>query len=89
MASIPHVVKLLGGVRDGQVTRVDEHTQRLYTPSDAPGLLDVYDRTAGQTEVPDVDGPVGIFELSGQVSAEDVAPELLHMPGADAVPGDT
>ena len=89
MASIPHVVKLLGGVRDGQVTRVDEHVQRLYTPSDAPGLLDVYDRAAGQTEVPGVDGPVGIFEFSDQVSGEDVAPELLHMPGPDAVPGDT
>jgi hypothetical protein len=89
MASIPHVVKLLGGVRDGQVTRVDEHVQRLYTPSDAPGLLDVYDRADGVTEVPDVEGPVGIFEFSDQVSAEEVAPELLHMPGADAVPGDT
>jgi hypothetical protein len=89
MASIPHLVKLLGGVRDGQVTRVDVHTERLYTPSDAPGLLDVYDRVEGLTEAPDVDGPVGIFEFSGQVGDEGIAPELLHMPGPDAVPGDT
>jgi hypothetical protein len=89
MASIPHIVKLVGGVRDGQLTHVDEHVQRLYTPSDAPGLLDVYDRSATVTRAEGVDEPVGVFEFSDQISAEDVAPELLHMPGPDAVPGDT
>jgi hypothetical protein len=89
MASIPHVVQLVGGVRDGQLTHVDEHTSRLYTPSDAPGLLDVYERTGVEALPVGVDEPVGVFEFSGQVSAEDIAPELLHMPGPDAVPGDS
>ena len=89
MAGIPHVVQLVGGVRDGQLTHIDEHTQRLYTPSDAPGLLDVYERSGVEALPAGVDEPVAVFEFSGQVSAADIAPELLHMPGPDAVPGDS
>ena len=74
------IAVLSGGSRDGESTVLDDHVDRLYAASDAPGLLDVYEATgetkalAGNTE------PATLFTFAGQVSAEGMAPEAIHMP---------
>ena len=50
------IAVLSGGSRDGESTVLDDHVDRLYAASDAPGMLDVYETTgetrplAGNTE---------------------------------------
>lgn len=80
---------LRGGGRDGEVTTVVEGLTRLYAVSDAPGLVDVYELSDEVSEVPDVDGPVGVFAFVGQETTEGLAPELQHMQGPNPVPGDS
>jgi hypothetical protein len=75
------IAVLSGGSRDGESTVLDGHVDRLYAASDAPGLLDVYEATgetrplAGNTEA------ATVFAFAGRVSAEEIAPEAIHMPG--------
>lgn len=76
------LVVLRGGSRDGESTMVQDGVRRLLAASEAPGLLDVYE-ASGQTQ--DLRGnsqPALVFVHAGQQSAEGVAPELLHSPGA-------
>jgi hypothetical protein len=81
---------LRGGGRDGEVTTVSDGLTRLYAVSDAPGLVDVYERTEEIVEHhPEADGPVGVFEFTGQETTEGLAPELQHMQGPNPVPGDS
>ena len=80
---------LRGGGRDGEVTTVLPELTRLYAVSNAPGLVDVYERVDELVEVPDIEGPVGVFEFVGQETAEGLAPELQHMQGPNPVPGDS
>lgn len=80
---------LRGGGRDGELTTVDDELTRLYAISDAPGLVDVYERTDELVEHPEAGAPVGVFAFTGQQTTEGLAPELQHMPGPDAVPGDS
>ena len=74
------IAVLSGGSRDGESTVLDAAVDRLYAASDAPGLLDVYEATnetrhlAGNTE------PATVFVFGGQVTAEGIAPEAIHMP---------
>jgi hypothetical protein len=76
------LVVLRGGSRDGESTLVHEGVRRVLAPSDAPGLLDVYEAN-GQTEpVPGNDGEGLVLVHVGQQSAEGVAPDLLHAPGS-------
>jgi len=80
---------LRDGGRDGELTTVVEGLTRLYAVSDAPGLVDVYERTDEMIEHPDADGPVGVFAFVGQETSEGLAPELQHMQGPNPVPGDS
>jgi hypothetical protein len=80
---------LRGGGRDGELTTVTPGLTRLYAVSDAPGLVDVYDLSDEMVEHPDFDVPLGVFDFSGQESAEGLAPELQHMQGSNPVPGDS
>ena len=80
---------LRGGGRDGEVTTVLPELTRLYAVSDAPGLVDVYERTEETAEHPDAVGPVGVFAFVGQETAEGLPPELQHMQGPNPVPGDS
>lgn len=80
---------LSGGARDGELTTVANELTRLYAVSDAPGLVDVYERTDELVEHPETDGPVGVFTFTGQETAEGLAPELQHMQGPNPVPGDS
>lgn len=68
-------VVLEGGSRDGESTEVAEAVRRLLAPSDAPGLLDVYEAD-GRT---DDEGRL-VFVHAGQQPAEGIAPELQHAP---------
>jgi hypothetical protein len=86
------VARLRGGTRDGEVVSVAHGVQLLRAPSEAPGLLDVYELLHDETEEP----PAGIerhgerilvFAYSGSEPVGDTAPELLHMPGDNSVPG--
>jgi hypothetical protein len=80
---------LRGGGRDGEVTTVLAELTRLYVVSDAPGLVDVYERSDEMAEVPGTEGPVGVFEFVGQETSDGLAPELQHMQGPNPVPGDS
>lgn len=73
-------VVLEGGSRDGESTEVDAHVVRLYAASDAPGLLDVYESTGETRHLRGNDDPALIFRFVTQTSAEDIAPEAIHMP---------
>ena len=71
---------LSGGSRDGESTVVDDAVERLYAASDAPGLLDIYERTDERRHLRGNDDPAWVFAFSGQESAEGIAPEAIHMP---------
>jgi hypothetical protein len=71
---------LRGGSRDGESTRVDPGVRRLLTPSEAPGLLEVYEATDDTAPVRGNDELAVVFAFTGQEPAEGIAPELLHAP---------
>lgn len=75
------LIVLEGGSRDGASTLVDDGVRRILTPSDAPGLLEVYEADGRTRELPGNDEDALVFVLVGQQSAEGVAPEMLHTPG--------
>lgn len=83
------VFLLRGGGRDGEVTTVTHGLTRLIAVSNAPGLVDIYELTDETAEHPEADGPVGVFEFTGQETTEGLAPELQHMQGNNPVPGDS
>lgn len=76
---MPFVV-LRGGSRDEESTTVDEHVDRLLAASDAPGMVDVYDRTDEQQHVRGNDEPALVYVFTGQEPIGELAPEMLHMP---------
>ncbi len=82
-------VLLRGGGRDGQRTHVAHGVTRLLTPSEAPGLLDIYEQASDTATDEQTGEQVTVFEMVDQQPSEGVAPELLHMPGHNAVPGGT
>ncbi|MEP6464091.1 MAG: hypothetical protein ABJC62_11905 [Frankiaceae bacterium] len=73
-------VLLRGGSRDGDSTEVADEVSRLFTPSDAPGLLDIYEATAETSPVRGNEEEAIVFEWVGQESTAGVAPEAIHMP---------
>lgn len=82
-----HLIVFRGGVRDGQLTRVSHAVTSLLTPSEAPGLLDVYERLDETVFDQKAGADAAVFEMVDQRSAEGIAPELLHQPGDTDVPG--
>jgi hypothetical protein len=74
------VAVLSGGSRDGESTEVDGAVDRLYAASEAPGLLDVYEATDETRHLRGNTKPAIVFAFAGQISAEGVAPEAIHMP---------
>ena len=74
------LVVLRGGSRDGESTRVQPGVRRLLAPSEAPGLLDVYEASDQTLHLPGNVEHAHVFVHAGQESAEGVAPELLHAP---------
>jgi hypothetical protein len=75
------IAVLSGGSRDGESTVLDDHVDRLYAASDAPGLLDVYESTGETKPLPGNTDAAILFVFAERVSAEGFAPEAIHMPG--------
>ncbi len=73
-------VVLRGGVRDGDSTMVDHAVRRLITPSDAPGLVEVYEADGTLTELRG-SGEARVFVHVGQ-EASDLPPEAQHAPSS-------
>ena len=74
------LVVLRGGSRDGESTTVEHGVTRLLTPSDGPGLLEVYEDSGETGRVAGNNDPARVFVQTGQQGADDVAPEMLHAP---------
>ena len=74
------IVLLQGGSRDGETTTVDNEVRRLVAPSQAPGLVDVYEDTGETSHVRGNDEQARVFAHTGQEPAGDLAPEAQHMP---------
>jgi len=74
------LVLLRGGSRDGESTTVDESVERLLAASQAPGLIDIYDRTEELEHVAGNDEDALVYVFSGQESAAEVPVANLHMP---------
>ena len=73
-------VLLRGGSRDGDSTEVAGEVSRLLTPSDAPGLLDIYEATESTARVRGNEEAALVFQFVGQQPAEGIAPEAISMP---------
>ena len=82
------LILLRGGGRDGESTTVDEHVQRLYAASDAPGLVDVYEATDRVEPVRGNDESAIVYEFVEQKPFEETGATHLHMPHT-AGPGHT
>jgi hypothetical protein len=74
------LVLLRGGSRDGESTDLDEHVERLYAASEAPGLIDVYEATETLAQVEGNDDEAIVFEFVGQESLTEHEGTQLHMP---------
>jgi hypothetical protein len=75
-----HLAVLEGGSRDGEATTVATGVRRLLAASDAPGLVDAYDRTEQTRSLAGNPGPAVVFAFVGQEPIGELAPEMLHMP---------
>ena len=78
------LIVLRGGSRDGDSTTVAEGVERLLTPSDAPGLLDVYEPADELVHLRGNEEPAEVWVFAGQESIERVTTEHGHpLPGHD------
>jgi hypothetical protein len=84
MAGLNDAIAVLrGGSRDGESTTVAAQVSRILAPSDAPGLVDVYEQTGELVRLPGNETPAVVFVFVGQEAAADrIAPESMHMPPA-------
>lgn len=86
------VARLRGGSRDGEVVTVARGVDLLRAVSVAPGLLDLYRLLPGESE-PAPSGverhgeEILVFGYDGSEPIGEIAPEMLHMPGDNSVPG--
>lgn len=74
------LVLLRGGSRDGESTTVDDSVERLLAASQAPGLIDVYERTDEVEHVAGNDEDAVVYAFSGQQPISEVPAAHLHMP---------
>jgi hypothetical protein len=74
------LVLLRGGSRDGESTDLDEHVDRLFAASDAPGLIDVYEATEALASVEGNDDEAVVFDFVGQEPLTEHEGTQLHMP---------
>jgi hypothetical protein len=74
------VVLLRGGSRDGESTTVDQHVDRLYAASDAPGMVDVYEVTEELAHLRGSDEPAIIYAFADQEPVTETTATHLHMP---------
>ncbi|MFL6140188.1 MAG: hypothetical protein ACJ74O_20635 [Frankiaceae bacterium] len=82
MAGLNDAIAVLeGGSRDGESTTVAVAVTRIIAPSDAPGLVDVYEQTDELRRLPGNETPAIVFRFSAQEPApERITAESMHMP---------
>jgi hypothetical protein len=74
------LVLLRGGSRDGESTTLDEHVERLYAASAAPGLVDVYEATDEFAHLRGNDEEAIVYDFVAQEPIDDTTVTHLHMP---------
>ena len=75
MAGMNDAIAVLdGGSHDGESTTVSAGVTRLVTPSEAPGLVDVYEQTEELRQLPGNDSPAVVFRFAGQQPAAERVP---------------
>ena len=63
-----------GGSHDGETTTVADGVTRLFTSSEAPGLVDVYEQTDETRDVEGNSEPATVFAFVGQEPAAERVP---------------
>jgi hypothetical protein len=71
------VIVLRDGPSDGRSASVADEVTRVYVPSEAPGMLDVYEAVDEIVDDPN-DGPRTVFRYVDRVPADPKYPEVLH-----------
>lgn len=71
------VIVLRGGPHDGRSASLADEVTRVYLPSEAPGMLDVYE-TDGETEEHPDEGVRTVFRYVDRIAADPRFPEILH-----------
>jgi hypothetical protein len=74
------LILLRGGSRDGGSTDVDEHVERLYAASEAPGMVDVYEATDELATVRGNDDQAVVYRFVDQEPITETSATHLHMP---------
>jgi hypothetical protein len=74
------IVLLRGGSRDGESTSVDEHIARLYAASEAPGMVDIYERTDELVHLRGNDEAAIVYTFVDQEPVTETTVTHLHMP---------
>lgn len=74
------IVLLRGGSRDGESTSVDEHIARLYAASEAPGMVDIYERTDELVHLRGNDEAAIVYAFVDQEPVTETTVTHLHMP---------
>src|SRR4051794_39484560 len=72
------LVLLRGGSRDGESTTLDEHVERLYAASAAPGMVDIYEATDSLATVRGNDEQAVVYEFVDQEPIGDTTATHLH-----------
>jgi hypothetical protein len=82
MAGLNDAIAVLdGGSRDGESTTVSPGITRIIAPSDAPGLVDIYEETDETRRLPGNETPAIVYRFAGQEAAPDrITAESMHMP---------
>jgi hypothetical protein len=80
MAELTAVLR--GGSRDGESTRLDESVTTLRAVSLAPGLLDIYEATDEHVRRDAAEGEATVYAFVTQEPADELAPEMIHLPPA-------
>jgi len=74
------LIVLRGGSRDGESTEVDEHVERLFASSEAPGMVDVYEATDELEHIRGNDDPAIVYAFVEQEPVSETSATHLHMP---------
>ena len=88
MAGLNDAIAVLeGGSRHGESTTVSAGVTRIVSPSDAPGLVDIYEQTDELRPLPGNTTPAVVFRFAAQEPApERITAESMHMPTTRVAP---
>jgi hypothetical protein len=73
------LILLRGGSRDGESTTVDDHVERLYAASAAPGMVDVYEATGELETVRGNDEQAVVYVFTDQQPVTELAEGQMHL----------